>query len=898
MLDRISDLMLVHKDERRQLGYLLMVFILMGAGIALGRGTADALFFKRYGIEYLPVMFVLVGVLLSAVSVMYAAFVDALPSERFFKIIFTVMIALLLGNWLMMRLGVSDMVYPAFFLLYEIASELFLVHSALYLGQNLVQTQSKRLMPIILAGSQVGVIIGGLFLASMSRVLGVQNMLLVWVLLLMLSLAIITVWHSKKGVSPYFRAGRKERSRLQQSINQVSQGLKFMKTSQLLKMSSFALFFMVISTYVLCYTLNRIYTNTFETEEALGSFFGLLTATTSALALLIQVFISNRVIRRFGVKKVNLVYPATSFMVYLGLMFSFTLPLALIGSFNKDAIMPAFRRPVRNIFMDALPMQIQGRARAMSIVVVLPLALATADIFLWLAQKSENPSLFLFPGMLAALFYFWFNRKMNRAYAAEIVNNLKKSLFVPEHQIQGMLDSTDDSIMKDIEQGVLQEDEEISIAYANVLSKANPERAASLLPQRMQRASVMAKDQMIRLLQPLESEKLRDQLRREIGKGDAHLDSTLYKALFVSGDVIARQKVESLLGNEQPRLRAAGILGALIYPVPELSQQAIDEWMALLSDPRPEFYIPGIELVVQGMESVYLNEPVFSAIQQVIVQMLDQPVSRVQIMALKLLVNWPTDAFKAAEASVIKLSGNKSWKVRKESVKASHFLSYDKREKLLDFAIEDHYPAVREAAIKSMAVRFSDPQQWLINQLIEQQFGSPRAREAMIDCLIEYGASAEQMFHVSLAMAENAVAMHKAVKFLEKQESHLTPGIMLLCHAIEERTHDLIDLALLALQSSPHDSDIEVIRAGLKSRDKRHFAHACELLSMISHGKLTSLLLQVFDDVGVKKSSNKEENFKSIDDVLEWIAEGADPWLNECVTYHKSTLNNSGYVRL
>lgn len=183
MLDRITDSLLIHKDERQQLSYLLIVFILMGAGIALGRGTADALFFKRYGIEYLPVMFVLVGILLSAISVMYAAFVDALPSERFFKIIFALMIALLLGNWFMIRLGASDMVYPAYFLLYEIASELFLVHSALYLGQNLVQTQSKRLMPIILAGSQVGVIIGGFFLAGMSRILGVQNMLLVWALL-------------------------------------------------------------------------------------------------------------------------------------------------------------------------------------------------------------------------------------------------------------------------------------------------------------------------------------------------------------------------------------------------------------------------------------------------------------------------------------------------------------------------------------------------------------------------------------------------------------------------------------------------------------------------------------------------------------------------------------------
>jgi len=218
MLDRVFNLLLVHKDERRQLGYLLVVFMLMGAGIALGRGTADALFFKRYGIEFLPVMFVLFGVLLSLISVLYAAFVDALSSERFFKIIFVVLIILLLANWISIRLGVSELVYPAYFLLYEIASELFLVHCALYLGQNLVQTQSKRLLPIILAGSQVGVIIGGLFLAGMSRILGVQNMLLVWVLLLVVTFVLMAVWHSKKGVSPF--SGRPQGALQTTAINQ------------------------------------------------------------------------------------------------------------------------------------------------------------------------------------------------------------------------------------------------------------------------------------------------------------------------------------------------------------------------------------------------------------------------------------------------------------------------------------------------------------------------------------------------------------------------------------------------------------------------------------------------------------------------------------------------------
>ena len=896
MIDRIAELLLVRRDERRQLLYLLLVFLLLGAGMAIGRGTADALFFKRYGIEYLPVMFVLVSILLSVISVLYAAFVDALPSERFFKIIFIVMILLLIGNWAMITLGISVLVYPAYFLLYEVASELFLVHSALYLGQNLVQTQSKRLMPIILAGSQVGVMLGGLLLASMSVSLGVQNMLLVWSGLLTLTLLLIVLWHSRKGVSPYFRAGRKERSRLRQSISQVTQGLRFLQSSSLLKMSSFALFFMVISTYILCYTLNRIYSATFESEEALSAFFGLLTAATSGIALLLQVFVSNRVIRRFGVKKINLVYPFTSFLVYIGLLFSFTLPLALIGSLNKDAIMPSFRRPVRNIFMEALPMQMQGRARAMSIVVVLPLALASAGLFLWLAQHADDPSLFLFPGLLATLAYFWFNRKMNSAYGAEIVENLKKKLFVPEQQFLDITADVEQSLLQDIEKGVLQDDEEISIAYSRVLSKAQPERAANLLPRRMQTASVAAKDQMIKMLQPLESERLRNMLRQEIGNGDTHLDATLYRALFASGDDAAKQKVVDLLRHESPRLRAAGVLGALIYPVPELSEQAIAIWVELLSDSRPEYYLPGMELAAEGLEKFYLNEPVFGAIQQVVVHMLEQPSTRIQIMALKIMEAWPTDDFRAAQVSVVKLFEHDDWKVRSECVRASHLLQYDNRESILQNAIEDHHPQVRQAAVRSMASRQQDPAQWLSHLITSQQLGSPRAKQAVIEYLVEVGVAAETMDKVSLAIASNAMQTHAAAAQLENEGSHYTPGIMLLRHALEERTHELIDLSLMAIQSSSHDNEIEVIRAGLKSHDKRLIANACELLTMLSNRKLSSLLLHIFEGSGKSTSAADDFVFSSLDEVLKWIASSTDPWLIECAKYLNPTLSSKCHV--
>ena len=51
-------------------------------------------------------------------------------------------------------------------------------------------------------------------------------------------------------------------------------------------------------------------------------------------ALLLQIFVTNRIIRRFGVKAVNLIFPATSLISFAALLMAFGLPGAILGSFN------------------------------------------------------------------------------------------------------------------------------------------------------------------------------------------------------------------------------------------------------------------------------------------------------------------------------------------------------------------------------------------------------------------------------------------------------------------------------------------------------------------------------------------------------------------------------------
>ena len=75
-MKRLYDLLLIREDEPPRVIYLLGIFLLIGMGMAIGRSSADALFLKRYGVEYLPVMYLLLSVLLAlAAFVVYGRFV-------------------------------------------------------------------------------------------------------------------------------------------------------------------------------------------------------------------------------------------------------------------------------------------------------------------------------------------------------------------------------------------------------------------------------------------------------------------------------------------------------------------------------------------------------------------------------------------------------------------------------------------------------------------------------------------------------------------------------------------------------------------------------------------------------------------------------------------------------
>ncbi len=877
----IEKKLLIHAGERGNVIYFLLFFMLVSAGMAIGRSSADALFLKRLGIEYLPLMYIIQSLLLAAVSLVYTAFADLIPAERFFRNLFSVLFVLVLGSWIVIHTSGSTLIYPVYYLIYEVSSEVLLVHAALYMNQNMTTLQAKRLAPLVYAGAQIGTISGGLTLVFAAPLVGTQNLLLVWCGLLVAASATLYIRHKRHGASTHFRAPRKTQHLLNDCLVQIQQGIKFTYNSSLLRASSLTLFFMVVAFYVLCYSVNRVYTQTFESEESLTRFFGLLTAVTSILALCMQLLVTNRAIRHFGVRAINLLFPWTTLASLAALTVSFSLPAALIGSFNKDALMPAFRNPVHSMFFNVLPNYMQGRIRAISVAVVLPLALLTGGFLLLLMQRLDNPVYFLLPGMFAALLYLFFSRKMNDAYVSTLIATLKERLFLPNELMYADLNDCSEEDMKEIMRGVTHSDTDVSIAFSRVLAESFPDRAASLILQRSSGEDNAAADRYLKLLGTLDISGHIDDLHERAANGDAHLQASILQLLLAHGNPDSVTRTIRLLDSDNPRLRATAIHAALLYP--DSSPRAvhiISVWQALLQDGRST-QLAALDLI-PDLQHVPKKERQFldPAYQDAFSQLLGDARDDTRIRALRGMRSWDRKSSDDIYHALLHSLASEHAGVREAAARCLHLVHDEQRATLLLQAIGDANPRVRQAGIDTLGATSGQHVDLALQWIMDNQ-GSLRAQQALLKPLLDSGLPKAVFADIARKKSEEAQLLGQALSIMDTDDSGLN-CLRLLRITLKEQLDQNIDLALLALEPLYEPGLIGIIRAGFASGDERHVANACEALENLDKQEITAGLSVMLQKSVSNDFSTDVSIFSSLEDVVNWCVKHRNSWLNLC----------------
>ncbi len=863
---RVAGWLLVRPGEGRLVAYLAFVYLVLGLGMALGHSSSEALFLKRVGIEYLPHVFIGTGVLLALTSAVYAEFVDRLRPARMMQWLFLVIGAFLLFNASYIALRADAAAFAMYLLGYSVISEIIVVHFNLYLASFLDAMQAARLSPLINAGARLGAIVGGVLLGL--SLWPTEYTALVWLGVLAASAVIIGMRHrGEPGKNPALvrraSAGR---------LGQLAEGLRFAQRSRLLKYTAFALFLLIVLFSLQDYLVNAILSAHFSDETDLAAFFGWFYATTNLVVLVLQSTVTGRLLRRFGLKAVNLIFPFGSLVGFVALAVSPSLPSAVFARFSSLGVLRAFRIPAANLFYNALPSFMQGRARALNLALILPLGLAAAGAFLIAIPDDIPLTTLAVAGIALSVLGLYIKAGKNRAFGESLIGLIQAQVFSQQDAREGFdFGRLDNEIVAELI-ALLRDtkDEQELLVYFDILMRGAPEAITAVLGEIDSRLSPRARDRLLRKLAQADVPGWMAFAHRCLATGDTHLKTTALEYLWQAHDLKAQAVVMDWLNERHLRLQAAAIRATLTAGDDNLKIVGRDKLDALLVANNPAALLAGLS-VVSAMRDATPSERVYALLQA------DD--ARVRAAAVKC---WGTLAAAAPDETPTALEramADAAPIVRAAVMQAASAHPVPNgRLSLIARGLDDPDPMVRRAAVDgappampATAAGYRDAfaryfAHFEMQVLLSQHLAHSDLpeRQALLTL------NAEQ--HVGAA--EEKRALRDALAHAQREEISEARELLMLVLAEESERH--VDHALSVLDQLDERHVVHAIRAALASRDRRLRAQALESLRHLENSALLKRLIAYLDE------SISDLGGATIDYILEYCERKGSEWLKYC----------------
>ena len=303
-MNRAGRVLKIKAGEGRIAGLGIAMMVFTAGGSAFGQSATDGLFFARSGPDALPVMLIVAGGLMFVTSIIVTALLGLVPRRRLFLTVPVVAAATLLVERAVL-VPAPSWIYPVLWLSANVVVLLQWLFTWGLLGIVVNTRQAKRLFPLFAAGAILGGVIGGLATGPLAALVGAENLLFVWAVCLV---AASLVGRALVGSGPPpVVARRRSHQPKARPFDEMLQGFRFVRGSAVMRWMSVAAVLFSVLFFSLYLPFSRAATDHFGSADSLAGFFGLFSAATTAGALVTSLFLTNRLIARFGVTALLLV---------------------------------------------------------------------------------------------------------------------------------------------------------------------------------------------------------------------------------------------------------------------------------------------------------------------------------------------------------------------------------------------------------------------------------------------------------------------------------------------------------------------------------------------------------------------------------------------------------------
>lgn len=833
---RLATFFRIHPGESRLVALLVALMLLPSTGGAIGSPGVEALFFARFGVEFLPYMYMVLGIITIIAALIITALLGRV-AKKYLYLALPVALALFL---LLARVLVDfDLTwfYPVLWISMSLLWTLQGLLTWGLAGTVCTTRQAKRLFPLFSTGGILGMALGGLITQPLVQQIGTENLLLIWSAMLFLTFALVNVL--TKDIAEVRRRSR--RSRL---VDDLQQGYRFVRRSALMRWVSLAAVVFAILFYSLAFPFAKGVAAQYPDEDALAGFLGVFQGTITAAAFLVSLLVANRLYARFGFMGVLLIFPLIYFAGFSVLLanaafvalvaFRFLQMFWMQGVANSAYqglfnIVPSERREQTRAFIDGVPTQT---------------GIVLVGTLLAIGEQWLQPQHMFSIGAGAAVFATFTLWQARHAYNGAVVEALRAGqpgIFFSEEKPFG---------------GFQRDATAVSVAIAGV---SDPDPAVRRVAAE--------------ILGNLAVPEATEALVSALDDPDAEVRAALLRSLARAGAASALLEVASYLNDPESlvRLEAVRAINRLTSYRRGLAVQV----QPLLSDLDP---------VVRSQAAVTLLRAGFSSqAVEVLRNMTLSGKPAIRVKALEALADWGgVEAYDLIAAGL----GDPSPAVRGAAASALAHVDPGRCQESLVEMLGDEDPSVREAVAAALG------------NIGEQAL--PAVVEALDNSALETGALlALSRLPVQRAAAQirqyvqNRVAcalhyenLRSRFQLLENDNDHMR----LLSESLQDAARRHALNALLGIGLLGERQAVTLAIDSLSSKDADQRANALEILDSIG-GRDIRPVLVLWEPEALEAMTNElDASREKMAELLLSLLRDPDSWLRACATLTAGTL--------
>ncbi|MED2255786.1 cyclic nucleotide-binding domain-containing protein [Brevibacillus parabrevis] len=344
----------------RQVLLLTLFYTLIMMATVIGTTTADTLFLSHYDTKQLSYMYLYITIAVVIAGILFQKLSERMPAHRLLNqsILYVGLFSVLTG--LALKTGAA-WIYPVMFVGYEANSVLVTMAFFTFMASVLDARQAKLHIGTVAAGGVGGAIVGGFVTSTMAPLIGTEQLVYVFAALVLSGLWFVrrlsAAYDTHEKLTPPDSPPGNEQAPDHPQGNLFKQIPILKYIAVIIGTISVAI---TLSDYQFKMTLAQSLT-----EEELARFLGQFYSVAGIISFIFQIFISTRLLTRYGIVPSFLVMPLCMLTSSVAFWFAPVLAVAVVMKGSYRAFAETIHQSVSELMYFPIPAHLRGRAKGL-----------------------------------------------------------------------------------------------------------------------------------------------------------------------------------------------------------------------------------------------------------------------------------------------------------------------------------------------------------------------------------------------------------------------------------------------------------------------------------------------------------------------------------------------------